>query len=90
MRRPWYRRNDIWHPVPNIIEANGEDRSGHHWEKELWNPGLRCSILDHLKDEVYEYIAYGATGFWEDIMRTTNEMLESDYENEIGLSMRNL
>tara|TARA_Y100001958_G_C21248511_1_gene581345 strand:+ start:438 stop:2075 length:1638 start_codon:yes stop_codon:yes gene_type:complete len=82
MRRPWYRRTDIWHPVPNIIEANGEDRRGHHWEKELWNPGLRCSILAHLKDEVYEYIAYGATGFWEDIMRTTNEMLESDYENE--------
>ena len=25
MRRPWYRRTDIWHPVPNIIEANGED-----------------------------------------------------------------
>lgn len=82
MCRPWYRRTDIWHPVPNIIEANGEDRRGHGWEKELWNPGLRCSILDHLKDEVYEYIAYGYTSFWEDVMSSTNEMLENDYENE--------
>lgn len=84
MCRPWYRRTDIWHPVPNIIEANGEDRRCANWDKGLWNPGLQCSILDHLKQEVYEYIGYGATCFWEDIMRTTNEMVESDYENEMS------
>ena len=36
--------------------------------------------MDHLKDEVFEYIAYGSTRFWEDLSR--QEMIENDYENE--------
>jgi hypothetical protein len=81
MCRPWYRRTDIWHPVPNIIEANGEDRRGHGWENDLWNQGIRWyDILNHFKEEVFEYIAYGSTRFWEDLSR--QEMIENDYENE--------
>jgi len=84
MCRPWYRRSNIWHPIPNIIEANGEDRRGHGWEKELWNFGIgeTLNVINHFMDEVTRYIGFSSTGFWEDIMRTTNEMLESDYENE--------
>lgn len=81
MCRSWYRRTDIWYPVPNIIEANGEDRRRHGWEKELWNPGIdRWDILNHLQEEVYEYIGYASTEFWEDLIR--EEMMVGDYENE--------
>lgn len=84
MSRPWYRRNDIWYPVPNIIEANGEDRRRNGWEKELWNFGVNddLHVVNFLQDEVRSFLGFSSTYFWEDILRGTNDILESDYENE--------
>ena len=40
MERSWNRRTDIFHPTPNIIDANGEDRRRVGWQSDLWNPSL--------------------------------------------------
>jgi hypothetical protein len=40
MERSWNRRTDIFHPTPNIIDANGEDRRRVGWQSDLWNPSV--------------------------------------------------